>query len=470
MSLLENRKELLMAAGASLLCNVSCATNAPKTESHVRPNIVLITADDLGHQLSCYGDRIIKTPNLDSLFDRGVKFTNAYITTASCSPSRSSILTGLYPHQNGQIGLSHMGFEMHKSYPSIPNELKNAGYRTGIIGKIHVNPEKGFKFDYHSKYHKWKYNTKEVQKVADSAKEFLSSKSKKPFFLYVNYFDPHDPQTAQVDGLPPKVLTAEDMPKSKSAKAYNKDGYDGPQTRFGSKRPAAYYTQVKRLDIGVGRLLKELKKSGKLNNTMIIFISDHGIKGKTTCREAGLRVPLLVAWPGHTKKKYSCDKLVSSIDLMPSILAAAGVKNSNYKGEGKSFLPLLEGKNISWRKYIYCEMTFHTPFILRVVRTVRNDRYKLMKTWFLSHKTEKLVPIKFYDLKKDPLAYKNVAGKPVYAAEVKKLEAELLDWQKRTNDPLLDPQTLPAWIKHYKAAEKEWKAKKLRKKNKKKKK
>ena len=173
MSILENRKELLVAASAALLCNICGAEKVPDRFPADRPNVVLITADDLGFQLSCYGDRVIKTPNIDSLFDCGVKFTNAYVPTATCSPSRSAILTGLYPHQNGQIGLSHMGFSMHKSYPSIPNELKNAGYRTGVIGKIHVNPEGGFKFDYHSKYIKWKYNTKEIQKVADSANEFL---------------------------------------------------------------------------------------------------------------------------------------------------------------------------------------------------------------------------------------------------------------------------------------------------------
>ncbi len=466
MSILENRKELLVAASAALLCNIYGAEKTPDKLPANRPNVVLITADDLGFQVSCYGDRVIKTPNIDSLYNNGVKFTNAYVPTASCSPSRSAILTGLYPHQNGQIGLSHMGFSMHKSYPSIPNELKNAGYRTGVIGKIHVNPESGFKFDYHSKYTKWKYNTKEIQKVADSANEFLSSKSKKPFFLYVNYFDPHDPMTDQVNGIPKKVLTAKDMPQSKSAKAFNKDGYDGPQTRFGFKRPASYYNQVRRLDQGVGMLLAELKKHGKMKNTMIIFISDHGIKGKTTCRESGLRVPLLVSWPGHTLKKYSCDKLVSSIDLMPSILAAAGVKDDNYKGEGKSFLPLLEGKDIAWRKYSYGDMTFHTPFVLRVVRTVRDGRYKLMKTWFLSTKHEKLVPVKFYDLKKDPLGTKNVAGKPEYAADIKRLETELLAWQQRTNDPLLDPKTLPAWIERYKIAYKEYEAKKKRKKKK----
>lgn len=152
----KHRRRLLAMLGAltfSWVCiGGEGASEAPAVQK--KPNVVLITADDLGMQLSCYGDKIIKTPNMDKLYNEGVRFTNAFCVTTTCSPSRSSILTGLYPHQNGQIGLSHFGYSMHKAYPSIPNELKKAGYYTGVIGKIHVNPENGFKFDYHSNYTK----------------------------------------------------------------------------------------------------------------------------------------------------------------------------------------------------------------------------------------------------------------------------------------------------------------------------
>ncbi len=113
------------------------------------PNILLVTADDLGLQLGCYGDTIAHTPNLDRFAGEGVRFTRAFVTQASCSPSRSSMLTGLYPHQNGQIGLSHRGYSIHDStIPTLPGELKKAGYTTGIIGKLHVNPESCFPFDF----------------------------------------------------------------------------------------------------------------------------------------------------------------------------------------------------------------------------------------------------------------------------------------------------------------------------------
>jgi len=112
------------------------------------PNVLLIISEDNGPQLGCYGDPYARTPNLDKLASQGVRFERAYITQAGCSQSRSSILTGLYPHQNGQIGLATWGFRMYRAdTPNIPRSLKAAGYRTGKIGKLHINPESAFPYD-----------------------------------------------------------------------------------------------------------------------------------------------------------------------------------------------------------------------------------------------------------------------------------------------------------------------------------
>jgi arylsulfatase A-like enzyme len=120
----------------------------PAARSAEPPNVLLITADDLGNQLSCYGDERLKTPRLDALASQGVRFTRAYVTQSSCSSSRASLLTGLYPHQNGQYGLAHLGFSMHPGQENLPALLKAAGYRTGIIGKLHVEPAAEFPFDW----------------------------------------------------------------------------------------------------------------------------------------------------------------------------------------------------------------------------------------------------------------------------------------------------------------------------------
>ena len=120
-----------------------------------KPNILLITSEDNGPHLSCYGDPYVRTPCLDKLAADGIRFTNAYVTQAGCSPSRASIFTGLHPHQNGQIGLATHYLRMYrKDIPNIFRSFKSAGYRTGVIGKIHVNPESAFPLDYHEKHSK----------------------------------------------------------------------------------------------------------------------------------------------------------------------------------------------------------------------------------------------------------------------------------------------------------------------------
>lgn len=148
------------------------------------PHILLITADDLGNQLSCYGEKRLSTPRLDALAAEGVRFENAYVAQSSCSPSRAALLTGRWPHQNGQVGLSHLGFRMHPGQPNLPALLKSAGYFTGLMGKLHVAPEEEFSFDWKPAV---KGNpagpTRNVRWVAGQSREFFARAraSGKPF-------------------------------------------------------------------------------------------------------------------------------------------------------------------------------------------------------------------------------------------------------------------------------------------------
>ena len=129
-----------------LLCMIAVAITLFSAAAEKKMNVLLITADDLGMQVGCYGDQTVPTPNLDRLAAQGVRFTQAYITQSSCSSSRSTMLTGLYPHQNGQVDLVN-DYEMHPGIETLPAMLKNQGYRTGIIGKLHVRPENAFPFE-----------------------------------------------------------------------------------------------------------------------------------------------------------------------------------------------------------------------------------------------------------------------------------------------------------------------------------
>ena len=165
---------------------------ASMTHAAERPNVLLITADDLGIQLSCYGDTTIDTPHIDKLAGRSVQFETAYVAQASCSPSRSTMFTGMYPHGNGQYGLTNadVGFRVHEEIVDdlLPNVLKRAGYRTGIIGKLHVDPQQEFQFDVRNGKG---FGNRNIRQQVQFAREFVSAESDEPWFLMFNVFDPH---------------------------------------------------------------------------------------------------------------------------------------------------------------------------------------------------------------------------------------------------------------------------------------
>lgn len=420
-----------------LACLLPTTLAAASAESP--PNILLITADDLGNQLSCYGDTRVETPRLDALAADGVRFTRAYVAQSSCSPSRAALLTGLYPHQNGQYGLAHLGFSMHPGQKNLPALLKRSGYRTGIIGKLHVAPESDFPFDWRPKKNT-SAGTREVRWVADQSREFFASAKQagQPFFYYVNYFDPHGPYTPdvrQVAGLPEQPLDPEKVkPLPLNAR-----------TPEAAKRlTALIYDCIKRVDVGVGMLLDELKAAGLADNTLVIFLGDNGATvrhGKTTSYEPGVQVPLIVRWPGMAKAGQVRNELVSMVDVMPTILTTAGVALPTGLA-GRPLQPLLQGESPKWREYLFTEMNFHTANFYLPQRTVRDDRYKLLLNL---QPREDQDPVELFDLENDPDETKNLAGSPAVAAERSRLESALQAWREETGDPLLDPARRQRW-------------------------
>ena len=174
------------------------------------PNILLIVSEDNGPELGCYGDASARTPNLDRLAGEGIRFDRAFVPQAGCSQSRASFLTGLYPHQHGQIGLATWGFRMYrKDTPNLPSLLKDVGYRTGLIGKLHINPASAFDFDLHE-ITGANFGRKDLDQYAKQAESFIRADDA-PFFLSVNYPDPHDPWIRQVDGMPKEPQAAGDV-------------------------------------------------------------------------------------------------------------------------------------------------------------------------------------------------------------------------------------------------------------------
>ncbi len=455
----------LLLAGLSLA--LAALSNAAE-----RPNVVLITADDLGMHLGSYGYDVVPTPNLDRLAAQGMRFTRAYVTQSSCSPSRSSIFTGLYPHQNGQVGLAPFekyGYRMHEGIPTMPRLLKDAGYRSTILGKIHVEPQTEALFPSEKKIGPATATTR-VQQVTEDAEAFIKG-GKGPFFLMVNYFDPHRFESGgeqfqdQIEGHPAQPITPE------QARPFDfEGGFDFPALR---QQISGYLNSVKRLDEGVGLLMEKLEKLGVAGNTLVIFLSDNGAPftlGKCSVFEAGVRVPMLVRWPGHVPEGTTTDFLTSAIDLLPTVLAATGVEGPENL-PGLNLLPLLEsGKPGDLnRELLFTEFTSHAAPHYYPRRAVRNDRFKLI--WNLQYQRRNpLVALEdkatkpalqepaestvhqifsrwvnppeyeLYDLDKDPHEFHNLAGEPEHAAIEKELKDALMKWRAETGDPI-GPET-----------------------------
>jgi len=432
----------------------AAAAQAPK-------NVLLVIADDLGLTLGCYGDKVAQTPNLDAFAKKATKFTRAYATVASCSPSRSAIFTGLHTHQNGMYGLHHAphSAQSHPWVVSLPNLLRAAGYWTGIIGKVHVGPKAVYDWEYEPA----KVNGRDPGALAKSVKEFLARREKRPFFLTVGLVDPH---RAGVGFGNEAFAKRDDEIQIDPAKIVVP--YHLPDNAAVRKDLAEYYQSVARMDRAFGKILQALQESGELENTLIIFISDNGIPfpgAKTTLYASGIHLPMLIACPGH-KGGGENHGLVSFIDLAPTILDATGAKGPKYALTGKSLLPILDEAGPKGWDAVFGSHQRHEITMDYPMRSLTTPRYKLIvnlehqkdfpfasdlwgsPSWqsvragkldslgqrpvagFLRRPKEEL-----FDLSTDPNELKNLASDPAFAATLGSLRQRLRQWQTATNDP-----------------------------------
>jgi N-sulfoglucosamine sulfohydrolase len=436
-----------------------------------RPNILLIVSEDHGQHLSCYGDEVIKTPHLDQIARNGFRFRNAYVSESVCSPSRSTILSGLYPHQTGHFGLTVHGFRYVVPVNTIYARLQAAGYRTGMIGKLHVQPESAFPIGYRQ-IPGANYERKDMGRYAEYAGQFMNE-HKEPFFLMVNLPDAHWPFVNQVEGRP-KQLIREDKVKPFPYIAFDNDTIRSYTT--------AIYNCMLRLDECVGELMSKLKASGKERNTLVIYLSDHGdemARGKFDIYEAGNKVPFLVSWPGKIKTGVVSDALVSSIDIVPTILDVAGLPAAK-ELPGKSLMPLFNNPRLHFRQYLYTEKNIDQVDLYYPRRAVRDRKYKLIYSLLdgrqnivaLRYMSNEHLPqlagcptlkeletasplakkiyhawlrpnkVQLYDLENDPWEFNDLSNNPQYAQVKKRLLDALYKWQKDTDDPLRFPDKL----------------------------
>ncbi len=416
-------KSLIFGFTAALVFANANASAAEK-------NIVLFITDDQSPTLGCYGDSIASSPHVDALAKDGTMFRNAFATTASCSASRSVVLSGLHNHANGQYGHQHH-FHKFNSYPnvvalSLPRVLANAGYRTGRVGKYHVAPEEVYFFE-----QTIQSNPRKPTEMAEACAEFIGDQSDdKPFFLYFATSDPHrsggveKSSTLELKpnlfGNPPKRSVGADSPENVF------DPQTVPIPAFLSDTPetreelAMYYQSCARVDRGLGRLVEILKAAGVYDKTLIVVTADHGMAfsgGKTTVYEGGLKVPFVVRDPYQQNRGVESSALISHVDITPSLIDFAGQLNSETNGpknwvnpdkfwrsqgryvnenrgpkkgmkswHGKSWLGILGDSDPQHQDSIFASHTFHEIQMYYPMRVYRDTKYKLI--WNIAHKLD----------------------------------------------------------------------------------
>jgi N-sulfoglucosamine sulfohydrolase len=397
-----------LSALLALLLSLSCvASAAPK------PNIVLFVTDDQSPIAGCYGSPLIQTPHLDQLAKEGTRFTHAYATTASCSSSRSVILTGLHNHANGQYGLLH-DFHKFETFAacaalSLPLQMKSCGYRTAHIGKLHVAPESVYGFERY-------LPSKSPHRTPDwvgECKPLFAEESERPFFLCFWTTDPH--RSGEKVESAPEELKPNRFGNPAAGQSYpgiEEVVYDPatlpvpdflPDTIECRRELAQYYQSVTRTDKALGALVAALKEAGQYDSTMIVFTSDHGMAfpgAKTTVYDAGLQVPFVVKMPGVNGGVVS-DAMISHLDLTPTLLDVAGGYDAEKRaprkllpvaklgrGEnpgpkfdhyhGRSWLGLLGKEHGEGWDTIGASHTFHQIQMYYPMRAIRDRQFKLI--------------------------------------------------------------------------------------------
>lgn len=445
----------VLALGLFTLLCFTVAAQAATT----RPNIIVLVADDQRWDtLGAMGNKIIQTPHLDRLASEGVMFRNAYVTTAICSISRASMLSGQFAARHGILDFAEpfSPAALAKTYPLV---LKKEGYRTGFIGKYGVGgkgPLPKDDFDYWwATAHQPKYENPQpdgsikhyTDLVTEHATEFLDGcKQDQPFCLSISYKAPHvqdsDPRQfiynprykdlyADVT-IPPADRGSDDYFKllPECLATEQNEGRVRWHARFDEPQKyqdmvKGYYRLITGIDDSVAQIRRDLDKLGLADNTIILFIGDHGfylgehgLAGKWYGHEESIRVPLLV-YDGRangTKGGQVRDEMVLNIDLAPTVLELAGADVPAVM-QGRSLLPLLLGDSPTWRTDFFYEHNFKHPAIPRSEGVVSSD-WKYLRYVDTDPLQEEL-----YDLKKDPGETNNLAKAAATTSQLTKQRA-----------------------------------------------
>lgn len=436
------------------------AVSAPAAER--KPNLVLLITDDqrwdaVGVVQRELGERArfpwFQTPNMDRLAAEGVRFRNAFVTAPLCSPSRAVFLTGRYNHLNG-VANNRTPFPTNSV--TFATLLRAAGYRTGYVGKWHMDGQRGPRpgFDYSASFiGQGKYfdcpfeingETKTLPGWTDDvstelALEFIRQNRDRPFLLVLGFKSPHGPRGGQ--NLPERLRhlyegeKSRPVPNLETKAVYRREkgvSMETPATRNVFAEAATvpghldYLRHIAGVDENLGRILRALDELKLAENTAVIFTSDngyylgeHGLGDKRSLYEESIRIPMLVRYPARARKGAVCDELVLNLDVAPTLLELAGVKVPR-EMQGRSWVPLLRGERIGWRASFLAQYFFEQGFAgTPTVVGVRTANAKLIKYPGHEEWTE------LFDLVNDPFETKNLARDPAHKELLAKLQAEL---------------------------------------------
>ncbi len=460
----------LMVIGLSLVM----MTGLLAAESRRRPNVIFILTDDMrADAMSLAGNPHVRTPNIDRLGKEGVYFRNAFCTTSLCSPSRASILGGLYAHSHGVL---NNFTEYPLELPTFPRQLQAAGYETAYIGKYHMGEENDDKrpgFDHfvthkgQGKYWDTEFRINGGERrvvkgyytsvVTDMALEWLGQRGgDKPFLLMLGHKAPHSfyyPEPKYEHALdsvkieyPRTAFMLDDKPQWFKARLDTWHGIYGPlfdyRRKFPDRSPEAvkdfaamtraYWGTLLSVDDSVGRLYQFLKDKGWLDDTVIIFTGDngllngeHGMVDKRTMHEPSIRIPLVVRYPGLTPPDQPrvVEQQVLTLDFAPSILDLCAASPLS-KVHGQSWVKLARGEPVKWRSGWYYEYNYEKQFPYTPnVRGIRTDQWKYIRYPHGDGGPDRHMA-ELYDVRNDPQEARNLIADPHQADRVMQLRAE----------------------------------------------
>lgn len=434
-----------------LLMLFSCSRQLPE-----KPNIVLYLADDLSWwDLGCTGNEVVQTPNVDLLAAEGISMTHMFTSSTMCSPSRSALYTGLFPHRNG----CHMNHgQVKEGIQSLPHYLGPLGYHVALAGKRHINPPAAFPFDYISHH-------------PDSVSAYIQGLNGEPFCLV---FASHDPHAPHMEGR----ITADDV----SVPPHWLDTWEARDLL------ARYMNDIEAMDREFGGLAGVLKDHELYQDAVLIFTSDHGFEhfSKWTCYDAGLRVPCMIRWNGVLEGGSENHAMASFVDFLPTFVEMAGASVPQ-DIDGLSFLDVITDDLPEHRDLIFGTHTNRGIISGKAypIRSVQDSEFKYIRnlahdsifqninthgrtwdpedaspTWAswlkLAEEDESVTERvrhyrqrpaeELYKLAEDPWELNNLAGDPQYASIKEALKVELEQWMKEQGDLGMESElAVPLW-------------------------